>query len=212
MKNIKIKGNISKKLLSFVENDKNDFNGKVLRVGKEEGLLAITGKDNCDCFIDEILLSKLAFSVVEVIKKGKIGNVQSMDIALNFPQEIIKDKIWSHIYFGALICGNRVIKSCIEESDKGYYHGFSVFELENGSLIRLMYTSAPEMQKEYLHIYGNVGEIRLDLINNKATSYIQSPDYAGDEIVILDNIDQILSNDLSSYCLDAEVFSNIVNI
>ncbi len=213
MKNITIKENISKQLLSVIEKaQEQGFKETTFHIGAIEGEETINGKKNTGVFVDEIMLKPLAVTLLKIVRSGKIGNVQSMDVALNFTKEQVKEKIWSHLYLGSLLCGGKILKRCVEESEKGYYHGYAAYELENGALIRLLYTSAPEMEKEYAHIYGNEGEIRVDFLNDTAKSYKQSPDYAGDEIVKVQNVEEILMKEFSSMCVNATIFTDVESI
>ncbi len=213
MKNLTVQGNISNELYDLISKARGQGCDEVLfRAGAQEGEAAMQGKDTAGVFVDEILLNPLAVSVIELIRSGKMGKVQSIDVALNCPKAEIEEKIWSYFYFGCLLCESKVIKRCLEESEKGYFHGYCAYELENGGLIRIMYASAPEGKKEYLHIYGNEGEIRADFLDNKGISFFQIPNYAGDEVVLTEGAEAIVVNDFDCMCVRADALANVENI
>ncbi len=213
MKKVTVRGNISNELLSLVTKGRGHGCDETLfRVGAKEGESALQGKDTAGVFVDEILLNPFAVSIIRLIRSGKMGKVQSVDVALNCPREEIEDKIWSYFYFSRLLCGGKVIKRCLEESEKGYYHGYCSYELENGALIRLMYAAAPEGKKEYLHIYGNEGEIRADFLKNEGRSFFQIPNYEGDEVVAAQDAETIVISEFDCMCVPAESVANVETV
>ncbi len=216
MKTCTVNGKISEKLRSLLPE-----NGAAFFVGKEEGAKALDGSlkgaNSKEYFLDECLLNPFACALIKAVSEGRIGKVQSMDVNLNLTEEEMDGGIWSHSFLGGLLVGDKVIRRSVEESDKGYRHGFVTYEFFGGALLRILFTCAEGIKREYYHVYGSTGEIRADFVSNTATSYIQSPDYLGDPLPALENAEEYVRAELAketggAVCLPADAFAKMTTL
>lgn len=148
--------------------------------GEADGIKAQTTPKKI--FASDIILTPIISKIVNMVDQNKTGKVQVVDCNLNFDEKEVLNEISECLYLFSVFTNKGICKQSVEFERSGYVHGFITNELDGGEIVRCSFTCFSEIQRESYRIYGTDLEIRLNLLDETATSLIQEPDYVGDKV------------------------------
>ena len=122
--------------------------------------------------------------ILTIIQSGRIGTPQVCVCSVNTDEqgEALAQRMNVELSLITTIFGcAEVDKETRKLLNEPYLHGFISREYQNGCIARCTYTSAPTENNTTFTVYGSDGEIRYDTQTGKFITFIQSPDYEGDE-------------------------------
>lgn len=121
--------------------------------------------------------------IVEIIKSGKFGKPQVLNCSVNVQENETDcaEIILELIAFCDCVMNATVDKEHRELEKKPYTHGFVSREYVDGGIARLSFTVTPIADVVNINVFLSDGELRFNSKTDKLVTFIQSPDYKGDE-------------------------------
>ncbi len=120
--------------------------------------------------------------IQQIINSKDFGKPQIISIILTAESEkILKTKLETLLSFSDKVIFSNVEKEVNDEQTLPYLHGLLVREYSGGEILRITYAVISSQTKIKCSIFLTDGELRYNSETDKIVTFIQKPNYVGDE-------------------------------